>query len=238
MAKKKEDPKIIKSQRDIRQRGIVPTNKLKETKATVIGVGAIGRQVAIQLAAMGVGHIQLIDFDTVGPENLAPQGFLEEEVGMKKVEAVQKTCQRQNSEIEITTVDDRFTKDTEVGDVVFMCVDSIETRSFIWETLSDEVDLIVDGRMTAEQLQILAANDDDTKDYYPTTIFAVEDAFQGACTAKSIIYCANIAAGLMLAQLTRHLRGLPVDKHLCMNLVNSEVYNLAEERKAEAPDAD
>jgi len=34
---------------------------------------------------------------------------------------------------------------------------------------------------------------------YPTTLFRTEEAFVGPCTAKTTIYCANIAAGLMVA---------------------------------------
>jgi sulfur carrier protein ThiS adenylyltransferase len=41
----------------------------------VIGVGAIGRQVALQLAALGVPDLSLYDPDTVAVENLAPQGY-------------------------------------------------------------------------------------------------------------------------------------------------------------------
>ncbi len=36
-----------------RQAGMIPTDKLLATRAAVIGVGAIGRQVALQLAALG-----------------------------------------------------------------------------------------------------------------------------------------------------------------------------------------
>jgi tRNA A37 threonylcarbamoyladenosine dehydratase len=49
----------------IRQREIVPPAKLAACHAIVIGVGAIGRQVALQLAAVGIGAMDLIDFDTV-----------------------------------------------------------------------------------------------------------------------------------------------------------------------------
>jgi hypothetical protein len=39
------------SQRDVRQRDIVPPARLATVRATVIGVGSVGRQVALQLAA-------------------------------------------------------------------------------------------------------------------------------------------------------------------------------------------
>ena len=51
------------NERYSRQRDIVPPERLMACRATVIGVGAIGRQVALQLTAMGVPWLQLIDFD-------------------------------------------------------------------------------------------------------------------------------------------------------------------------------
>jgi sulfur carrier protein ThiS adenylyltransferase len=47
-----------------RQRELVPLERLAGIQATVIGVGAIGRQVALQLAAIGVPRLQLVDFDS------------------------------------------------------------------------------------------------------------------------------------------------------------------------------
>ena len=57
--------------RDLRQREIVPPERLAACRATVVGVGAIGRQVALQLATMGVPWLQLVDPDIVEPVNLA-----------------------------------------------------------------------------------------------------------------------------------------------------------------------
>ena len=51
--------------RDLRQRDIVPPDRLAVCRATVVGVGAIGRQVALQLAAIGMPWLQLIDHDSV-----------------------------------------------------------------------------------------------------------------------------------------------------------------------------
>ena len=48
-----------------RQQELVPQDTLMDSKVTVIGVGAIGRQVALQLAAIGVRQLQLMDFDVV-----------------------------------------------------------------------------------------------------------------------------------------------------------------------------
>src|SRR5687768_8148398 len=54
---------MVSTDRFVRQTGLVPRSALEELSVTVIGVGAIGRQVSLQLAALGVEHLTLVDFD-------------------------------------------------------------------------------------------------------------------------------------------------------------------------------
>jgi molybdopterin-synthase adenylyltransferase len=51
--------------RDVRQRDLVSPERLAACHAVVIGVGAIGRQVALQLAALGMPLLLLYDHDAV-----------------------------------------------------------------------------------------------------------------------------------------------------------------------------
>ena len=46
-----------------RQQTLVPQARLQTLSAGIIGVGALGRQVAVQLASLGIPRLQLIDFD-------------------------------------------------------------------------------------------------------------------------------------------------------------------------------
>ena len=64
--------------------------------------------------------------------------------------------------------------------------------------------------------------DDVGRDHYPTTLFAQSEAQPGRCTARSTIYAASIAAGLMVHQFTRWLRGMPVDRDTSLNLLAGE----------------
>lgn len=208
--------------RDLRQRAIVPPERLAACRATVIGVGAIGRQVALQLAAMGVPWLQLIDPDTVEPVNLACQGYLQDDLGRIKVTATADLCRQINHELEIHPVDSRFRRSLDIGQVVFCCVDSIATRRLIWQAVRDRIEFWSDGRMSAEVLRVLTACDAASRKHYPTTLFAPEQAYAGACTAKSTIFCANVAAGLMIAQFAKFLRGLPIEADLQLNLLAGE----------------
>ena len=211
------------NERYSRQKDIVPPERIAGCKATVIGVGAIGRQVALQLTAIGVPCLQLVDFDVVETSNLASQGYLEEDLGKLKVEATAAQCKRINSGIEIISVPERFRRSMEVGTAVFCCVDKIDVRRLIWEAVKNVASFYVDGRMSAETLRVLTACDSPSRQHYPTTLFRTEEAFVGTCTAKTTIYCANIAAGMMLAQFTKWLRRLPVDPDVQMNLLTNEL---------------
>jgi molybdopterin-synthase adenylyltransferase len=206
-----------------RQQDIVPAERIAECRATVIGVGAIGRQVALQLTAMGIPWLQLLDFDLVESSNIASQGYLEGDLGKLKVEATARMCQMINSSLDIITVAERFRRSMDIGNIVFACVDKINIRRLIWQAVKDQVNLFCDGRMSAEVARVLTVCDSPSREHYPTTLFQAQEAFVGPCTAKTTIYCANIAAGLMLAQFTRYLRQLPVDCDIQLNLLASEI---------------
>ena len=218
------NPIINLADRDLRQRDLVPPEKLAACKVTVIGVGAIGRQVAIMLAAMGVPWLQFFDHDTVDVVNLAPQGYFPGDIGMPKVDAMANLLRQINPDTQLHPVTERFRRSTaDHGNVVFVCVDSIDTRKLIFDTLGQKVDFICDGRMAAEVLRVLTVTDHASRTYYPTTLFTAAEAFRGACTAKSTIYCAGIAAGLMVGQFAKWLRGMPTDRDVTLNLLAAEM---------------
>jgi len=206
-----------------RQADIVPRERLLDCTATVIGIGAIGRQVALQLTAIGIPHLQLIDFDHVETSNLATQGYLQKDLERPKVDVTAEFVREINYDLHVEVLLDRFKRSTPVGNCVFCCVDSITTRRHIWDTVRDKVNFYCDGRMSAEVLRVITAYDEKSRQYYPQTLFAAEQAQAGHCTAKTTIYCANIAAGFMLAQFTKYLRLLPIDPDIQINLLASEL---------------
>jgi len=208
-----------------RQHDVVPPEAIARCRATVIGVGAIGRQVALQLTALGIPWLQLIDHDIVEAGNLACQGYFEDDLRSNKVNATAEFCQRLNRglHVQISPIRYRRSTDLDGSNVLFCCVDSIETRRLIWEATGSRVQFFSDGRMSAEAMRILTACNAAGKAHYPSTLFSSAEAFRGSCTAKSTIFTANIAAGLMLAQFTRWLRRLPTDHDVQLNLLASEI---------------
>lgn len=206
-----------------RQGALVPTDKLTDMAATVIGIGAIGRQVAIQLAAIGVPQLRLIDFDIVEPTNVTTQGYLHDDCGISKVEASGAYIRSIDPALRVLTIHGRYRPTTYVDPVVFCCVDSISAREAIWRTVSPRCEYWCDGRMLGETLRILTATDNIGRLTYSQSLFPQAESQTGSCTSRSTIYAASIAAGLMLHQFTRWLRGIPTDADLSINLLAAEI---------------
>ena len=223
---------VIDTPRLIRQQGLVPSDRLVGLTVTVIGVGAIGRQVALQLAAIGVRSIQLIDFDSVDETNITTQGYLASDVGKLKVEATLSAIQQVDSDTHVETINDRFRPRHSTGEAIFCCVDTISARTAIWRSAVASCQFWADGRMLGETMRILCVADDTGRQHYPTTLFQQSEAQQGQCTSRSTIYTASIAAGLMLHQFTRWLRGIPIDADLSLNLLASELVTAEAEAKS------
>jgi molybdopterin/thiamine biosynthesis adenylyltransferase len=213
----------ISEDRFVRQQDLVPAERLAELAITVIGVGAIGRQVALQLAAIGARRLQLVDFDRVDATNITTQGYLTDDLGHAKVEATARAIALLDPWIAVEQVDDRYRPKLAVGDAVFCCVDFIEARAAIWRAAGRQAAFWADGRMLGEVIRVLVATDEPGRSHYPTTLFPASEAEPGRCTARSTIYTANIAGGLMVHQFARWLRRQPVDADISLNLLASEL---------------
>ncbi|MCG6156330.1 ThiF family adenylyltransferase [Rubinisphaera margarita] len=205
-----------------RQRDLVPMECLAETTVTVIGVGAIGRQVALQLASIGARKLQLIDFDIVDLTNVTTQGYLYGDIGQLKVDATADAISRIDPSIELDVVQDRFRPTQAVGEAVFCCVDSISARGAIWRSVAELCSFWADGRMLGEVVRVLTSSDGDSRRYYGDTLFGQAEVQRGTCTSKSTIYAASIGAGMMTHQFTRWLRSIPSDWDATLNLLATE----------------
>ena len=205
-----------------RQEELVPRERILRETVTVIGVGAIGRQVSLQLAALGVPKLQFIDFDVVERTNVTSQGYLMDDVGRPKVQATGDLCQQIEHLLAVEEICDRFRPSQEIGTSVFCCVDSISTRAAIWRSVGHRCRFWADGRMLGETLRLLIATADEGRKHYTTTLFPQAEAQAGRCTSRSTIYAASLAAALLVHQFTRYLRELPLDVDATFNLLAGE----------------
>jgi len=84
--------------------------KLKQARVLMIGTGGLGAPLGLYLAAAGVGHLGLVDFDKVDFTNLQRQvTFGTGDVGRRKVEAAQERLSNLNPAIEIRVFETMLT---------------------------------------------------------------------------------------------------------------------------------
>lgn len=117
-----------------KQKAVVSQESLKKSHVLVVGAGGLGCPVLTSLTSAGVGHIEIVDFDTVSISNLHRQPlFSPEVVGEKKALIAQKRLASLNPFIHV------HARDLEVSfenveqliqgkDLILDCTDNLRTK--------------------------------------------------------------------------------------------------------------
>ena len=117
--------------------GNTAIDKLKKSTVMIVGCGAVGSFVIEALARSGVGHLILIDFDTVEFTNINRQIFaLNSTVGIKKVIVAKQRIFDINPEIMVDAIDMFFDKNSKieiVPDFVIDAIDSVESKIALYQ---------------------------------------------------------------------------------------------------------
>ncbi len=114
--------------------GLEGQRKLKAASVLVIGTGGLGSPVALYLAAAGVGHIGLVDYDVVDFSNLQRQVIHgTSRLGKLKVESARDRMLDLNPSIQVDIYNEPFTSDNAMRiaadyDVIIDGTDNFPTR--------------------------------------------------------------------------------------------------------------
>ena len=114
--------------------GMAGQRRLKQGSVLLIGTGGLGSPLALYLAAAGVGHIGLVDFDVVDASNLQRQIVHgTSTIGVAKTESAKRRLQDLNPYIEITTYETQITSQNALDlmrpyDVIVDGTDNFPTR--------------------------------------------------------------------------------------------------------------
>ncbi|PXW97922.1 molybdopterin/thiamine biosynthesis adenylyltransferase [Sphaerotilus hippei] len=117
--------------------GIEGQDRLLAAHALVIGAGGLGSPALLYLASAGVGHLTVVDHDTVDLTNLQRQIVHQEDrVGELKAVSAARTLQALNSEIRIDVVSERadaslLDRLVQAADIVLDCSDNYPTRQAV-----------------------------------------------------------------------------------------------------------
>lgn len=117
--------------------GVEGQEKLINSSVLCIGAGGLGSPLALYLAAAGVGHLGVLDFDVVDFSNLQRQIIHSEKtVGELKVESAKKRILELNSDIKVTTYNEMLTSENAMEiikdyDVIVDGTDNFATRYLV-----------------------------------------------------------------------------------------------------------
>jgi len=184
----------MSSDRFIRQRDIIPPEKLAALKVTIIGAGAVGSFTCLTLTKMGVTDITVYDEDTVEEHNLPNQWYRSRDLGRRKVDALTEII-LDFTDVTLTTRPRNYTHEPLSG-IVICAVDSMDSRLLIWrEVKKFKPELYIDARMGAEvgKIHVIRPADLASRRHYEEDLYPSSEAFHAPCTAKATVYC---AAGL------------------------------------------
>ncbi len=120
--------------RQIRLFGHRGQERLKRAKVFIAGAGGLGSAVSIYLAVAGVGHLRIVDNDSVDPSNLNRQILHQTlDLGRSKARSAQETLRDLNPEVSVEvflkTIDEDNVLDL-VGDsdLIVDALDNFPTR--------------------------------------------------------------------------------------------------------------
>jgi len=114
--------------------GMEGQRRMKEGSVLLIGAGGLGSPLALYLAAAGVGHIGLVDFDVVDESNLQRQIVHgTSTLGVRKTESARRRLQDLNPHTEVTTYEEQITSENAFEllrpyDVIVDGTDNFPTR--------------------------------------------------------------------------------------------------------------
>ncbi|MFA9408215.1 MAG: molybdopterin-synthase adenylyltransferase MoeB [Candidatus Dadabacteria bacterium] len=117
--------------------GVEGQEKLINSSVLCIGAGGLGSPLALYLAAAGVGHLGILDFDVVDFSNLQRQIIHSEKtIGELKVESAKKRLLELNSDIKVTTYNEMLTSENAMEiikdyDIIVDGTDNFATRYLV-----------------------------------------------------------------------------------------------------------
>ena len=117
--------------------GLEGQRRLKAGRVLLVGAGGLGSPLGLYLAAAGVGHVGLVDFDVVDVTNLQRQVLHgTRDVGRSKLDSARDRLLDINPHVDLETYDTRLTSDNALEivreyDVVVDGTDNFPTRYLV-----------------------------------------------------------------------------------------------------------
>lgn len=195
------------------------------TPIHVVGCGATGSWLVLQLAKLGIRGdlINVYDFDVVEEHNVPNQSYGLPHIGKPKVWSL---WQQISASIgtDIIVHEKKF-ESGRLNGYVFMMIDTMNGRKKIWEhaiKMKSAVKLLIEPRMGLDVGRIYNVNPTDMEHIrqYEDTFYSDEEAEVSACgTSQTVITTAMSIASYCARQLINHHNDVEVDNEILIDFV-------------------
>ncbi|MFC1656531.1 ThiF family adenylyltransferase [Patescibacteria group bacterium] len=179
-----------------------------QTRIDVIGVGATGSKIALELAKLGVKNLHAWDFDKIESHNIANQAFGINQSDMYKITALKRNLIRDTG-LEVVVHKDKADGSQTLGSVVFIAVDTMSSRKQIWKYIkfNPHIQVAIETRMGKDQGRIYTINPLDSEHVrlYEATLYTDDEVSSvSACGASTTVGAtATTIAGLAVWQFIK-----------------------------------
>lgn len=213
-----------------RHREVVnPTDLEKEIH--IIGVGATGSWLALQLSKMQFNNIHLYDFDIIEEHNIPNQNFDLNDLGKNKVDALAEKMKQNNPDLNVVIHNEKVQQDTELNGIVFLLTDTMSSRNEIFDHCIKgriNVDFLIETRMGVSDIMIYSVNCKDYNElnrYKKTLNYSDDEAEVSSCgTSLSLVTTATITASLAVWSLINYINNDEISNETIFNVKTLEIY--------------
>lgn len=191
--------------------GAIWYEQLQTKNIILAGVGGIGSYIGFLLARMKPARLIIYDNDVVEAVNMSGQLYGRSDIGNPKVDALANMVANYADYHSIIAMNGLYDGNSAVGDIMICGFDNMAARKLVFKKWYAHVMskpeeergkcLLIDGRLAAEELQVLAIQGNDTRameQYQRDWLFSDEIADATVCSYKQTTFMANMIASLMV----------------------------------------
>lgn len=185
--------------------------QIQRENVLLAGVGGIGSYIVFLLSRLNIQGMLLYDDDRVDTVNLAGQLFSLKDVGKFKTDALTSMVGNYSNFHKVVSMRDKFVAGSPPMKVMICGFDNMLARTnyfHSWKNLVDNLPyeekaecLFIDGRLAAEEYQILCMRGDDNYSinrYKNEYLFTDAEADVTLCSYKQTTFMANQIASQMV----------------------------------------
>lgn len=196
---------------------------VQKQRIVLAGLGGIGSYVSLLLARLGPSELYLYDDDIFEPHNMSGQFVGTNDVGKAKVNVAMERAIEFGNYLPFLYLS-KYEYGKGVKLPIMICgFDNMKARKDYYKSWKDYVQsgevnpkecLFIDGRLLAEEYQIICITGDDTysqEDYEKVYLFDDEDVEEEDCTLKQTSHVAIMIASKMVAYFINFCNNLSED---------------------------